>query len=305
MPRLTSPFGFATTALDIVRGLDLAGKRILVTGGATGIGLETTRALASAGAELTIATRDSSNADRVAEAIGLETGSRVLVEQLDLAEGDSIAALADRWKGPLHVLINNAGVMALPEQRTVEGWEMQFAVNYLGHFALALGLHHALKAAGGARIVSVSSSAHQASDIVYEDIHFRRRPYDPIQAYGQSKTANALFAVEADRRWQADGIRVNSLMPGAIPTNLQRHIGGMRTPVELRKSPAQGAATSVLVAVSPLLDRIGGRYFADCNEALPLDQAERSIVGVAAYALDPGNAARLWEVSEEMVRGDR
>jgi NAD(P)-dependent dehydrogenase (short-subunit alcohol dehydrogenase family) len=205
------------------------------------------------------------------------------------------------WKGPLHVLVNNAGVMALPEQHTAEGWEMQFGVNHLGHFALALGLHDALAAADAARIVSVSSSAHMRSPIVWDDIHFAFRPYDPILAYGQSKTANVLFAVEATRRWAADGITANALMPGAIATNLQRHLGGMKTPVELRKTPEEGAATSVLLAVSPLLEGIGGRYFADCNEAIPVSNSKGGMDGVAPYALDPANAERLWEESLRML----
>ena len=196
--------------------------------------------------------------------------------------------------GPLHVLVNNAGVMALPEQRTPAGCEMQFATNHLGHFALALGLRAALAADGAARIVSVSSSAHLLSPVVFEDIHFIRRPYDPILAYGQSKTANLLFAVGAYARWAGDGITANALMPGAIATALQRHTGGIKTPPERRKTPEQGAATSILLATSPLLAGIGGRYFEDCNEALPSD-IKFPLKGVAAYALDPGNADRLWD----------
>jgi NAD(P)-dependent dehydrogenase (short-subunit alcohol dehydrogenase family) len=191
--------------------------------------------------------------------------------------------------------------MALPEQHTPEGWEMQFAINHLGHFALALGLHDALAAAGTARIVSVSSSAHQISPVVFEDIHFRHRPYDPLSAYGQSKTANVLFAVEATARWAREGITANALMPGAIPTNLQRHLGGMKTPPELRKTPEQGAATTALVATSPLLDGVGGRYFADCNEAVLIREGEYDMAGVVSYALDPEAARRLWEESVRLL----
>ncbi len=224
--------------------------------------------------------------------------------RLDLADRASIAAFVARWDGPLHLLINNAGVMALPEQHTPEGWEMQFAVNHLGHFALALGLHGALAAAGNARIVAVSSSAHQASPVIFDDLHFAFRPYDPIGAYGQSKTANVLFAVAATARWAADGITANALMPGAIATNLQRHTGGMKTPPEKRKTPEQGAATTVLLATSPLLEGIGGRYFMDCNEAEAVTHRTSDMTGVALYALDPENAERLWEESVRMVGVD-
>ena len=199
------------------------------------------------------------------------------------------------------MLVNNAGIMAVPEERTPEGWEIQFATNHLGHFALANGLHRALAVDGAARIVSVSSSAHQLSPVVFGDIHFAFRPYDPLLAYGQSKTANVLFAVGATARWAGDGITANSLMPGAIATNLQRHIGGIKTPPERRKTPGQGAATSVLLATSPLLEGVGGRYFVDCNEALPVGRRTGDLSGVAPYALDPGEASRLWEESLRML----
>jgi NAD(P)-dependent dehydrogenase (short-subunit alcohol dehydrogenase family) len=303
MTRLTTPFGFHSTAAEVAAGIDLSGRHAIVTGGAAGIGIETARALAGTGATVTLAVRDPGAGARAAADISASTGGRVQVGRLDLADRESIRAFVDAWRGPLHLLVNNAGVMALPEQHTPDGWELQFAVNHLGHFALALGLHHALAADGRARIVSVSSSAHQASPVVFDDIHFRRRPYNPILAYAQSKTANVLFAVEADRRWAADGITVNALMPGAIPTNLQRHLGGMqRTPVEQRKTPAEGAATSVLLATSPLLEGVGGRYFADCNEAEVLPEGERDLVRVAPHALDPAAARRLWEDSLEMLR---
>ncbi|MEP6944626.1 MAG: SDR family NAD(P)-dependent oxidoreductase, partial [Acidobacteriota bacterium] len=227
----------------------------------------------------------------------------------------SIAEFAASWEGPLHVLVNNAGIMALPElQLSSEGWEMQFAINHLGHFELALGLHEALSAARNARIVAVSSSAHQSSPVIFDDINFNFRPYDRVLAYGQSKTANALFAVEASRRWAIDGITANSLMPGAIVTNLQRHVdpetlkkwrnGKVIDPENLPagwKTPPQGAATSVLLAVSPLLEGIGGRYFFDCNEAEIVDRRTDNMSGVAPYALDPANAERLWEFSLRLL----
>ncbi|MEV0940548.1 SDR family NAD(P)-dependent oxidoreductase [Micromonospora wenchangensis] len=306
-----TPFDARTTALEVVRDIDLTGRRAVVTGGASGIGVETARALAAAGADVTLAVRDLDAGRRAARDITDSTGNdRLLVAPLDLADQASVAAFVAAWDGPLHVLVNNAGIMASPERRTPEGWELQFATNHLGHFALATGLHRALAAAEGARIVAVSSAAHLRSPVVFDDIHFRQRPYDPWEAYGQSKTANVLFAVEATRRWADDGIVSNALMPGAIPTNLQRYVsaeelermraasgGGAAT----WKTVEQGAATSVLVATSPLLDGIGGRYFEDCQQAAPHQPGTRT--GVAAYALDPAAAERLWTVSEQTLRG--
>jgi len=297
--RITTPFGFRTTTAEVAKGIDLSGKRVIVTGGASGIGVETARALASIGAEVTFAVRDTEAAARVAADITATTQNKaVYVAKLDLVDRASIKEFVAAWKGPLHILVNNAGVMACPEQHTPEGWELQFATNHLGHFALTLGLHHALAAAGNARIVVVSSSAHMLSPVIFDDIHFAFRRYDPWLAYGQSKTANMLFAVGASSHWRGDGITANSLNPGAIATNLQRHVGGkMVTPPERRKTCEQGAATSVLLATSPLLEGIGGRYFSDCNEAEPVTSRPADSSGVAHYALDPDNAERLWEIS--------
>ena len=303
--RITTPFSAQSTAAEVIAGIDLSGRRAIVTGGASGIGIETARALASAGAEVTLAVRSLEGGERTAADIIASTGNKqVLAGPLDLADQASVAAFSAGWDGPLHILVNNAGVMASPLMRTPQGWEMQFATNHLGHFALATGLHRALAVAGGARIVSVSSSAHHRSPVVFEDIHFEHRPYDPWSAYGQSKTANVLFAVEASKRWAGDGITANALMPGGIRTNLQRYVSGEELE-RLRaaagggglkwKTPEQGAATSILVATSPLLDGVGGRYFEDCNEAETGKLSARN--GVAGYALDPDAAARLWQVS--------
>lgn len=309
--RITTPFHARSTAAEVVAGIDLTDRRVVVTGGASGIGVETARALAGAGAEVTLAVRDLGAGERTAADIVDSTGNKqVSVAPLDLADQASVAAFVAGWDGPLHILVNNAGVMASPLMRTPEGWEMQFATNHLGHFALATGLHDALAAAGGARVVSVSSSAHQRSPVVFDDIHFERRPYDPWTAYGQSKTANVLFAVEASRRWAGERITVNALMPGSIHTNLQRHVsaeelervraaaGGAALPW---KTPEQGAATSVLVATWPLLDGVGGRYFEDCHEAEVGSLGPRT--GVAEYALDPEAAALLWQVSLDTLAG--
>jgi NAD(P)-dependent dehydrogenase (short-subunit alcohol dehydrogenase family) len=306
---IRTPFTAQSTAAEVIAGIDLTGRRTIVTGGASGIGVETARALASAGAEVTLAVRDLTAGEATAADLIASTGNKqVHVARLDLADQASVRSFVDGWEGPLHILVNNAGVMASPLARTPQGWEMQFATNHLGHFALATGLRDALAAAGGARVVSVSSSAHLRSPVVFEDIHFERRAYEPWAAYGQSKTANVLFAVEATRRWAGDGITVNALMPGGIRTRLQRYVTEEELAALRRasgaeqpqwKTPEQGAATSILVATSPQLAGVGGRYFEDCQEAEPNQPGSRR--GVAAYALDPDAAQRLWQISIETV----
>jgi NAD(P)-dependent dehydrogenase (short-subunit alcohol dehydrogenase family) len=306
---ITTPFGFSSTAAEVVEGIDLSGKRAIVTGAASGIGVETARALAGAGAAVTLAVRDVARGERVSGALAGD----VDVAPLELTDPESVAAFVAAWDGPLDILVNNAGVMSIQELRlTGRGHELQFATNHLGHFALALGLHGALAAAGRARIVAVSSSGHLRSPVVFDDLHFAFRQYEPVAAYGQSKTANVLFAVEATRRWAEDGITANALMPGGIATNLQRHVGPdtylpeaqarFRRAGTAFKTVEQGAATSVLLATSPLLEGIGGRYFEDCAEATVVDHRDEfGIYGVAPYALDPANAERLWEVSLGLV----
>jgi NAD(P)-dependent dehydrogenase (short-subunit alcohol dehydrogenase family) len=312
MDRITTLFGAESTAADVIAGINLTGKRAIITGGASGIGIETARALAGAGADVTLAVRDAEAGHRTAADITATTGNiAVHVGRLDLADPASVTAFSATWTGPLDLLINNAGVMALPDlQLTPEGWEMQLATNHLGHFALALGLHEALAAAGGARIVSLSSRGHLRSPVIFDDLNFTVRRYDPWLAYGQSKTANVLFAVEATKQWASDGITANAVHPGAIAaTNLSRHMDPQAL-ADLRasgmfsyKTIEQGAATSVLVATSPLLESVGGRYFEDCHEAVVLDPGteETSGSGVAPYALDPEAAARLWRVSADAL----
>jgi len=311
---ITTPFGFDSTAEDVIAGVDLTGKRAIVTGGSSGIGIETARALAVAGAEVTLAVRNTEAGTKTAADITATTGnSAVHVAELDLAEPRSVAAFVAGWNGPLDLLINNAGVMAIPDlQLTPEGWELQFATNHLGHFALAFDLHDSLAAApAGARIVSLSSRGHLRSPVVFADINFASRPYDRWLAYGQSKTANVLFAVEANRRWADEGVTANAVHPGAIEaTNLSRYLDReyldqLRASGTYRyKTPEQGAATSVLVATSPQLERIGGRYFEDCNESPVVDptSGQSPGAGVASYALDPTNAERLWELSQATLR---
>jgi NAD(P)-dependent dehydrogenase (short-subunit alcohol dehydrogenase family) len=313
MPTLIStPFGFDTTAAEVLDGVDLSGKRALVTGAASGIGIETARALAGAGAAVTLAVRDTAKGGEVAADIRSTTGNeQVEVGALELTDPASIDAFTDAWRGPLEILVNNAGVMALPERTlSAYGQETQFATNHLGHFRLAVGLHDALTAADGARIVAVSSSAHLRSPVVFDDLNYSFLQYDGWAAYGQSKTANILFAVGVAQRWAEDGIVANSLMPGSIRTGLQRHIDPEwyeRVREELKdimpvKSPEQGAATSVLLAASPLIDGVSGCYFEDVNEAeIVTERGSIGARGVAGYALDPDNAERLWDVSLKLM----
>ncbi|GAB3910477.1 SDR family NAD(P)-dependent oxidoreductase [Kibdelosporangium lantanae] len=306
---VTTPFTKESTAAEVVAGVDLAGRRVVVTGAASGIGIETARALAGAGAEVTLAVRNVDAGKQTAEDIVATTGNtQVHVAHLDLADQASVRRFVADWQGPLHILVNNAGVMAAPETRTPEGWELQFATNHFGHFTLTTGLHPALAAAGGARVVSVSSSAHLYSPVVFDDIHFENREYNPWSAYGQSKTANILLSVGITERWADDGITSNALMPGAIRTNLQRHVSAeeidrVRREVGVSetfwKSPEQGAATSVLLAASPLVDGVSGKYFEDVQEARPNQPGTR--FGVAPYALDPEAAERLWVYSAKTL----
>jgi NAD(P)-dependent dehydrogenase (short-subunit alcohol dehydrogenase family) len=260
---ITTPFGFESTAADVIADIDLAGKTAIVTGGASGIGIETARALAGAGAGVTLAVRDTTAGERAAAEIRTSTGNAsVRVGALDLTDLSSVAAFVRAWDGPLDILVNNAGVMAVQRLTlTATGHELQFATNHLGHFTLSVGLHNALAEAGGARIVSVSSSGHLRSPVVFDDIDYAFRDYDPFGAYGQSKTANVLFAVDATRRWADDGITANALMPGGILTGLQRHLDPsygaeaaerFRTAGTRLKTVEQGATTSVLLAASPL-----------------------------------------------------
>lgn len=315
-PLLQTPYSFHTTATEVIAGVDLTGRRALVTGGASGIGLETVRALAAAGADVTVATRDPAAAAPALR--GLATAARahpVDVRALDLADLASVAHFAREWSGPLDILVANAGIMALPtRQVTAQGWEMQLAVNHLGHFALVTALHPELRASGSARVVVVSSGAHKNAAFDFADPHFERRPYDPWTAYAQSKTADVLLAVGV-RRWAAEGITANALNPGwVLYTDLKRHMdaatlramgvtdeaGGIVSQ-PYHKTVEQGAATSVLLAGSPLLDGVTGRYFEDNQEA-PVVEGDDYPGGVAAHAVDPVAADRLWDRAECALR---
>jgi NAD(P)-dependent dehydrogenase (short-subunit alcohol dehydrogenase family) len=315
---ISTAYDATSTADEVITGLDLTGVRAIVTGATSGIGRETARALASTGAEVTIAARNTDAGAEVANDIAATTGnSAVHVAHLELADPATIARFVDSWDGPLHLLINNAGVMSSAMARTPLGWELQFATNHLGHFALAVGVHDALAAGaaerGEARIVALTSGAHMYSPVVFDDIHFTQRAYDPQLAYGQSKTANSLFAVEATRRWAADGIVANAVNPGGVSTGLQRdftqdmkdHLDRLEAAgVFAYKSIQQGAATTLVAATAPEFAHSGGHYLDDGSEAGTVpDDAE--LLGnshaVKRWALDPDAAKRLWQVSRDLI----
>ncbi|MFI6760693.1 SDR family NAD(P)-dependent oxidoreductase [Micromonospora sp. NPDC050417] len=312
--RVTTPFTARTTAAEILDGVDLTGRRMIVTGGASGIGTETTRALAGAGAEVTVATRDPGRAAALVEEFAGSGPGSVRAAALDLADLASVDAFVADWEGPLHALVGNAGIMAIPtRQLTPVGWELQLATNYLGHFALARGLHDNLRDAGAARVVLIGSGAHLREEFDFDDPQFERRPYNCWVAYGQSKTAEVLLAVGIAQRWAADGITANALNPGYIITELQRHMdeeslrrfgaldeAGNRVTPSYYKTPAQGAATTVLLAASPLVETATGRYFDDNQEAEVVTDKEAP-GGVAAHALDPATADRLWTYAEQAL----
>nr|WP_295113093.1 SDR family NAD(P)-dependent oxidoreductase [uncultured Caulobacter sp.] len=316
--RITSPFGAKSTAREVVAGHDLSGRTAIVTGAATGIGVETARALALAGAEVIIAARKPDLAEEVANAINEEAGlKRASFGMVDLASLESIRHFAHVWGDrPIDLLINNAGVMASPLMRTADGFEMQFGTNHLGHFLLSVLLAPNLVAAAEAsgkrsRLVSLSSIGHRRAGMNFEDPNYQHRDYDKWGAYGQAKTANSLFAVGFDKRFKDQGVNANAVMPGGIMTPLQRHMSieeqramgwldDNDQPREGFKTTEQGAATSVWAAVGDELDGVGGLYLEDCSQAVPWSQ-ERPWNGVMPHALDPEAADRLWDLSVKTV----
>jgi len=236
---ITTPFTATSTAADVLVGVDLTGLHAIVTGASSGLGAETARALATAGAHVTLAVRNPAAGTAVANAIERTTGTtRPRVVYLDLSDLRSVNNVTAAWEGPLHLLINNAGLVTGGLQRTPDGRELQLATNHLSHFALATGLHDALAAGasdrGGARIVSLSSTAHMRSGVDFDDLDFHRRHYDPQIAYAQSKTANSLFSVEATRRWARDGIVANTVNPGGVATHRHRPARGRSDPPSTR-----------------------------------------------------------------------
>ncbi|MGV9340335.1 SDR family NAD(P)-dependent oxidoreductase [Streptomyces sp. NPDC003688] len=307
--KIGSGFGADTTADEILRGIDLTGKLAIVTGGYSGIGLETTRALVKAGARVVVPARRT---DTAREA--LADLDDVEVDELDLGDLESVRGFAERFLASgrtVDILIDSAGIMACPETRVGPGWEAQFATNHLGHFALVNRLWPAL-AEGGARVVSVSSRGHHLSPVRWDDVQWREG-YDKWQAYGQAKTANALFALHLDELGRDSGVRAFSLHPGGIMTPLQRHLakeemvergwideqGNPLNPSGF-KTPEQGAATQVWAATSPQLDTLGGLYLEDCDIAEPAPE-DGTWSGVKDWATDPEQAARLWELSAELT----
>jgi NAD(P)-dependent dehydrogenase (short-subunit alcohol dehydrogenase family) len=300
-----SGFGPASTAADVLRGIDLSGKLALVTGGYSGIGLETTRALTAAAAQVVVPAR------RPAAAAAALPG--VEVDELDLADLTSVARFTDRFLASgrrLDIAVLGAGIMASPETRVGPGWESQFAVNHLGHFALVNHLWPALRP--DARVVAVSSTGHHLSAIRWDDIHFTRG-YDKWLAYAQAKTAVALTAVHLDRLGREAGVRAFAVHPGAILTPLQRHLESAEM-VEAGwvdehgalvathfKTPEQGAATQVWAATSPQLADLGGVFCQDCDIAPMTDHVDMDTGGVMAHAVDPDEAARLWALSAELT----
>jgi NAD(P)-dependent dehydrogenase (short-subunit alcohol dehydrogenase family) len=320
-----SGFGAASTTTDVIRGIDLTGKVGIVTGGYSGLGRETVRILLAAGARVFIPARDVARAKAALEGVG---GAEVV--PMDLLDSGSISTFANRFSEtglPLHILVTSAGIMAVPElTRDARGHELQFATNHLGHFQLATRLWPALMRAQGARIVSLSSRGHRLSPVVFDDIDFEHRPYDPWAAYGQSKTANILFAVELDRRGEKDGMRAFAVHPGRIfETGLAKHLSldalkGLGAvseegtpvidPTKGDKTTEQGAATQVWCATSPRLAGLGGVYCEDCDIAqLQQRQGEGGVAteagagraGVWPHAVDREAAARLWSISEQML----
>src|SRR3984957_10424408 len=313
-PLITTRFDGASTAEEVIAGVDLHGLRAVVTGASSGIGAETARVLATAGADVTLAVRDTTAGARVADRIAASAGEpRAAVAAIDLAAPESAVRFARDWDGPLPLLVNNAGLVTGGLERTKEGWELQFATNHLGHFALAWALHDALaqgaRDRGSARIASLSSTAHMRAPVDFDDIHFERRAYDPQVAYAQSKTANSLFAVEATRRWGAEAIMANAVNPGGVKTGLQRNFtqwqresldAAEAAGVFTYKTIGQGAATTLVAAVAPEFERTGGHYLDDCREAytVPNDaDLPAHTHGVKEWALDPDAARELWAVS--------
>jgi NAD(P)-dependent dehydrogenase (short-subunit alcohol dehydrogenase family) len=310
-----SGFPAKSTAAEVVRGIDLSGKNVIVTGGYSGIGLETVRALASAGARITVPAR---RPDVAAEALAAVAGE-IEIAAMDLGDVASVRKFGDEYAEtgrPLHILINNAGVMATPFGRVGNGWETQFGTNHLGHMALAMKLAPALQEAEGARVVALSSTGHVRSDVIWDDPNYTTRPYDKWEAYGQAKSANALFALGVDLLGRDIGVRAFSVHPGGIFTPLQRHLTdeemaalGWKNPdgtipdmvKAMFKTPEQGASTTVWAATSPQLNGKGGVYCEDCDIAKLAGPDSQRWEHAREWIVDDARAERLWAMSEKLL----
>jgi NAD(P)-dependent dehydrogenase (short-subunit alcohol dehydrogenase family) len=319
---MAASFGETSTADDVLHGVDLRGRRVLVTGVSAGLGVETARALVAHGARVVGAARDLAKAAAATAHVRAPAGSGGGLElvRLDLASLASVRACADALVAagtPFDLVIANAGIMACPKALTADGFEMQFGTNHLGHFVLVNRIAALL--APGARLINLSSAGHRFADVDLDDPNFEHTPYHEFTAYGRSKTANILFAVEFDRRHKARGVRATAVHPGGIRTELARHMTEEATqqmierinaanaavgmPPFLFKSVPQGAATTVWAGIVASADAVGGRYCEDCHVAEVVEGAELR-GGVRTYALDPDRAAALWARSEAMV-GER
>ena len=317
---MTTRYGKETTTDELLEGRTLSGRRMLVTGGTSGLGLETARVLAAHGAQVVITARDADKAERAVATIRASAapGATVEVRELDLASLASVHTCADRLLAegqPIHVLFANAGVMACPQGRTREGFETQIGTNHLGHFVFVGKLAPLVTRSAPGRIVVTSSAGHRISDVDLDDPNFERTPYDPWLAYGRSKTANALFAVELDRQLKSRGVRACALHPGGIQTELGRHMTPESTEALMKiiavpggaarfpyKTIPQGAATQVWAGIVADADEIGGQFCEDCGVAPRNDNPGGPFSGVRSYALDPARARALWARSEEWVK---
>ncbi len=316
---IRSRFTELNTASDVLAGIDLSGKTAIVTGASSGVGIATARALAAAGAEVTMAVRNVAAGEAVAREIAETMGVKApRVEKIDLLSLASVKAFAERWGAehgdgrPLDMLINNAGLMGVPFELTEDGFESQMAVNFFSPFVLSTLLAPNLIAAAPSRVVIVSSGSHCTSDIHLDDLNFARRPYERFDGYAHAKTAANLLAVGFNRRFAAKGVTCNAVTPGAVQTNLGRHVtiqdavdmGWLNadgsTVEGIMKNIDQGAATSVWAATAPELAGVGGLYLEDCQQARRFDP-ENPIKGVTDYSLDPVSADRLWEIAERLV----
>ncbi len=310
-----SGFGAASTTHDVIKGIDLTGKVAIVTGGYSGLGVEVARTLSDAGCTVIVPARDADKARRNLQAV-----PRAQLEALDLMDPQSIDAFAARFSaqhGTLDILVNCAAVMAPPLTRDARGNESQLSTNHLGHFQLTARLWPALVRAKRARVVAVSSRGHRRAPVDFADLNFERRPYDPWVGYGQSKTANILFALTLDQLGQAHGVRAFSVHPGGIITDLARHMSREELhrlgaiddhgrpivdPAKGRKTVEQGAASIVWCATSPRLDKLGGVYCEDCEVAVVGSADPNAPSGVNPWATNPESAARLWQVSEQLTK---